>query len=125
MKPIKDFMRELLDARIAEEKAILANRAPYRKKFFTSDCLWDSRRFTLEMNESERIVNVDDSGPQPTVITEYTASVSPPSARINRRRYQLKTNADSFLICRVESECSLCRGRGDADCIGCKGKHWI
>ena len=125
MKRLEEFMRDLFSARIAEEKAILANRSRYREKFFTSDCIWDSRRFTLEMIESEHIINIDDSGPQPLVITEYTASVSPPSARINRRRYQLKAEADSFLISSVETQCAYCHGLGDASCIGCKGKHWI
>jgi len=121
MKAIKDFMRELFDARIAEERTILANRAPYREKFFVADCLWDSRRFTLEMIESEKIVSIDDSDAQPVVITEYACSVSP----LSRRRYSLRSESNSFLISSVEAECPLCHGHGDENCVACKGKKWI
>ncbi len=125
MEKVEDFMQELFQTRIAEEKSILANRAAYRKRFFTSDCRWDNRQYTLEMIESERIVGVENSGSEVAVITEYKASVSPPSAQINRRRYNLKTESDHFLICRVELQCPYCHGHGDNGCMGCKGKHWV
>jgi hypothetical protein len=125
MQSVADYMQELFDTRIAEEKTILANRASYRQKFFSADCLWDSRRFTLEMIESERIVSIEDLGSQTLVITEYTASASPPSARTNRRRYHLKIQDDNFKICCVEALCAYCHGSGDESCMMCKGKHWI
>jgi hypothetical protein len=125
MQEVEDFMRELLGTRIAEEKAILANRAPYRKRFFTPDCRWDNRQFTLEMIESEQVVSVERSGSEAVVITEYTSSIFPPSARTKRRRYHLIDENDSYLICAVEDQCPYCKGQGDAGCVGCEGKHWL
>jgi hypothetical protein len=124
MQPVEKFMDELFRARMDEEKRILANRAPYRQKFFTPDCSWDSRAFTLEMIETERIISSEVSDLEAAVITEYKASVLPPSARINRRRYHLKASDGSWVISHVEHECMLCHGQGDNSCIGCKGMHW-
>ena len=118
-------MTQLFRARIEEEKRILANRAPYREKFFTPDCRWDNRAFTLEMIETERIISIEGSDSQAAVVTEYKASVSPPSARINRRRYHLNAAGGSWLISHVETQCPHCHGQGDESCFGCKGKHWL
>ena len=48
MQSIEHFMQALFHTRITEEKAILANRAPYRQRFCAPDCLWDSRKYTLK-----------------------------------------------------------------------------
>lgn len=125
MQRIEEFMRDLFLTRREEERQILANRATYRKQFFTPDCLWDSRRFTLEMIESEEILSIEGSALEPIVITQYKASVSPPGARMNRRRYRLKIEGNNFLIRRVESQCPYCHGSGGVECIGCKGQHWV
>jgi hypothetical protein len=125
MRAVADFMRGLFDARIAEEREILLKRAPYRQKFFTPDCLWDSRKFTLEMIESETVTSIEGSGLEATVITEYRVSVSSTSAQINRRRYHLKIHDESFLIFNVERQCQYCHGGGNVECIGCHGKHWL
>lgn len=122
---VEGFMRELFHARIAEEKTILANRRAYREKFFTAECRWDNREFTLEMIESERVVGIHSSDSNITVVSEYGVSVAPPSARINQRRYHLKVEGQRFLICQVDLQCPYCHGRGDADCIGCGGRHWM
>jgi hypothetical protein len=125
MQQVEEFIGQLLHARIEEEKRILANRALYRQKFFTPGCRWDSRAFTLEMIETERIISIEGSESEAAVITEYTASVVPPSARINRRRYHLKAGGDRWLISDVDHQCTLCHGQGDETCFGCKGKHWL
>src|SRR5947209_1741310 len=120
---IDDFMRDLFQARIAEEKAILANRTQYRKRFSAPECTWDNRQFNLEMIQSERILQTENSGSHLLVTTEYTASVSPPGARTTRRRYHLRAHGDSFLVFSVERQCPYCHGEGDETCTGCKGKH--
>ena len=125
MRNLEEFMRQLFQTRIAEEKKILSDREPYRKNFFTPDCFWDSRRFTLEMIESERIVSVEDSDSKPKVVTEFTVSFSSNSARTTRQRYHLKIEANRFLICAVETLCPYCHGHGDESCLVCKGKHWM
>jgi hypothetical protein len=124
MRQIEQFMRELFEVRIAEEKRILAERAAYRKRFFAPDCRWDNRQFTLEM-KTEKIVSIEGSESEPSVVTEFKASVSPPSAQMNRRRYRLKAEGDSFLISHVQLQCPYCHGQGDEGCMSCKGKHWL
>jgi hypothetical protein len=125
MQKVEEFMQELFRSRIAEEKKILAERVGYRQRFFAPDCRWDSRIFTLEMIESERIVSIGTSSSGVEVVTEYSASVSPRSARISRRRYDLRAAGDSWLICSVGLQCPHCHGQGDEECLGCKGKHWL
>src|SRR5215212_5911248 len=102
MKKVELFMQELFQARIDEEKRILANRVSYRKKFFEPGCRWDNREFTLEMIETERILSIEGLNSNILVVTEYKASVSDPSVQINKRRYHLQAFDDSFLISDVE-----------------------
>jgi hypothetical protein len=125
MQTVAEFMHELFQARIAEEKAVLANRAGYRQRFIAPECRWDSQEGDLAMMESEIILSIEGSASAPMVITEYTARVHPPFAPEHHWRYHLKANGDSFLIWRVEFECLLCRGRGGAECMSCQGKHWL
>ena len=124
MKQVELFMRELFQARIDEEKRILANRAAYRKKFFTCDCRWDNREFALKMIETERVLSIENSGSEIFVITEFEALGLLPSAQLNQRRYHLKATEGSFLICLVELQCPYCRGKGDDACPFCKGTLW-
>ena len=122
---IKDFMRQLFESRIAEEKRILVDREIYRKTFFSQECTWDDRRFNLEMLESERIVGIETLDSETKVITEYKASVSPLSVQTNHRRYHLVFVEGSLKISHVDRQCPLCHGKGKDECISCKGKHWI
>jgi hypothetical protein len=118
-------MAQLFRARIEEEKRILGHRTQYRQKFFTRDCRWDSRAFTLEMIETERIISIEGSDSQVAVITAYRASVSPPNSQVNRRRYHLQAGYGSWLIAHVDHWCPICHGQGDDRCLGCKGKRWL
>ena len=124
MQKVEEFMRDLLSERIAEEMKILTNRAGYRQQFFSADCLWDSRAYTLEMLESEKIVSIEDPGDSAVVITEYKATLPKLGVVSFRRRFHLALEGDHWLIRLVESECLACHGQGDESCVGCKGKHW-
>lgn len=125
MRDIAEFMQDLFLTRAAEEKSILANRAPYRQKFFDADCRWDNRAFTLKMIESEKILNIESSGSEAAVITEYEIRSNARAVRIQRWRYHLKASGERWVIYNVEHRCIACRGEGDASCMQCKGKHWI
>ena len=125
MQKVEDFMYGLFLARIAEEKHILASRAPYRQKYFATDCQWDSRVGTLEMIETEAIVGVEESDLEVTVITAYKIPFIVTGVQTHRRRYHLKAVAERWLIQRVEKECPACRGQGDENCLYCKGRHWL
>lgn len=125
MQKAEDFMAELFQARIAEEKRSLTNRAPYRKRFFAADCVWDSRIGTLEMIESELIVSIERSDSEAAVITEFKVPFYASGAQMHRRRYHLKVADDSWLIYKVELQCLACHGQSDESCLFCKGKHWL
>lgn len=124
MQQVEEFMRDLFLARAAEEKQILASRAGYRQKFFSSDCYWDSRTGTLEMIETEQIVSIKRTDSEAAVITEYKVPYYVSGARSFRHRYHLKVEGDNWLIWLVENECPACHGQGDESCVYCKGKHW-
>jgi hypothetical protein len=125
MQPIQDFMRDFFCARISEEQRHQASRAPYRQKFFTHDCQWDSRAGTLEMLQSEEVVSIANSDLESTVISAHAKPFYPADSRMHRFRYHLKAISDSWLISHVEIECLSCGGRGDENCLFCKGKHWV
>lgn len=124
MKDIRAFMQELFAARIAEEKQILASRIPYRQKFFTSDCDWDSHAGVLKVIETEAIVSIEGSDSEPIVITSFNWLLPSVKFQEHRRRYHLKAAGDSWLIWLVQDECLMCHGKGDGSCLSCKGKHW-
>lgn len=125
MKQVEEFMQAFFSARVDEETRTLASRAPYRQKYFSSECRWDSRAGTLEMMNSERIVSADGSDLEARVITTYDAPFHTSGAKTHRLRYHLKAISGNWLIWLVESECPACNGQGDEGCIYCKGKHWI
>jgi hypothetical protein len=124
MQDVINFMRDFFCARIVEEQRYQASRLPFRQKFFSSDCWWDSRGGTLEMMESERIVSTDGSDLEAMVITAYNIPFFASGAKTHRRRYHLKATGGNWLIWLVENECPACNGQGDESCIYCKGKHW-
>ncbi|MFQ3168049.1 MAG: hypothetical protein ACI8QI_000586 [Limisphaerales bacterium] len=116
-------MSEYLLARAADEKQHLASRAGYRRKYFTDDCFFDSRKFTLEMIESEKVVDIEQSVQEAKVITTYSVHIKG-TTLTNRQRYHLKPLEESWLIEKAEMACLNCKGR-DNDCVICKGKRWI
>ena len=91
----EDFMKRFFAARTAEIKRELECRAPFRKKFFTDDCYWDSRRGAVERSEAEVIVEVSTSITGPRVITR---EIDP----FPRLRYMLIPSNESWLIQRVD-----------------------
>jgi hypothetical protein len=124
MQAAKDFMREFFQERIVEHQREMANRAPFRRRFFASDCKWDSRSRTLEEMQSEDIVSVDEANSKAKVITLSKSPFFKAGAQEHRKRYHLQPMDNSWLIRFVEIECPVCHGLGDANCISCKGTHW-
>ena len=125
MQQIEDFMREFFRARIVEEEREMASRAPFRQKYFTTDCKKDSRAGALEKFQSEKVASVSGSGSEVAVITVFKSPFHKPANQMHRERYHLKPAGDSWLIWKVELACPMCHGLGDEDCIYCKGKQWM
>ena len=88
-------MKSFFAARTEEIKRELEARAGYRKKFFTEDCWWDSRRRSVERSEAEKIVKICNSETEKTVETEETKPFT-------ALRYVLVPIDQSWLIKRVE-----------------------
>ena len=122
MQSVDEFMRTFLNARVAEEEREQASRAPFRRLFYTDDCHWDSRLYTLDMLKGERIISIQSSVAGASVVTELKA---PPLPTVQRFRYHLKTSGNNWLIGGVERQCPVCNGEGDEGCVDCKGKHWM
>ena len=124
METITDFMNGFFACRNTEEELYLKSRESFRQKFYTNDCLWDSRFGTLEMNKSEAVVLVEESESEARVITNHRFQFRAVATEF-RLRYHLELRNNNWIIRRVESECPACRGAGDNSCIICGGKHWL
>lgn len=116
-------MLEFFKARVVEQKRIETARIPYRNKYFTTDCYYDSHAKTIQRMESEKISEIDDSEPFPKVITEQNFPFRGKSM-VLRLQYILKPHEGSWLISEVLHPCFLCQGKGDVNCPQCKGKRW-
>jgi hypothetical protein len=124
MQSVEDFMRQYFEERIAEEKREQASRAPFRRKFHTEDCRWDSRAGTLEMIETEKVLKVTESDMVAEVITARSSPNLPDS--LHQLRYQLQGSPDGWLIRLVDLGCSLCKGEiGNTSCFFCHGTGWF
>jgi len=123
MQPVEEFMRQYFDERIAEEKREQASRAPFRRKFHTEDCYWDSRAGTLETIQSERVLRAWNSDTTAEVITSRE---SPGLEDVHQLRYHLQRSLDSWLIQSVDLWCMSCCGEaGTENCIFCHGTGWL
>lgn len=123
-KPIEEFMREYIRDAVAEEQRVLASRTPFRRNYYSDECLWDSRAGTLETLRSEKIESVTVSGSEAAVITERESQLGNRADSRQRLRYHLKDVNGSWLISEVEVECPMCRGKQDNACIFCGGTRW-
>ena len=123
MQSVEKFMRQYFDERIAEEKREQASRAPFRRKFHTDDCFFDSRAGTLEMIQSEKVLKVSASDSTADVITTRHSPTL--SDSVHQLRYHLQSGQDGWLIQSVDVWCHSCRGEAKDDCIFCHGTGWF
>jgi len=123
MQPVEEFMRQYFEERAAEEKREQASRAPFRRKFHTADCYWDSRAGTLEMIQTEKVLRfvVSDTTAQ-VVTTRHSPSRE---ISVHQLRYHLRGVQDGWLIETVDVWCHSCQGKpGKDDCFLCHGSGW-
>jgi len=89
----------------------------YWRRFYRSECLWDSRRGVVEKSEAERIVSVSASAIETLVVTT--------GSTIYRSRYHVKSSGGSWLIHEVDMECAHCHLSGvSTECLECGGTGW-
>jgi hypothetical protein len=119
MQSAEDFMRDFFRARTTEIKGELERRSPFRNKFFSDSCLWDSRKGTIERSQNETIEGVSKSDVEVLVITR---EIKP----YPRLRYHLKVVGEGWQIEAVDTECLRCNGNvGNTTCISCFGDGWV
>jgi len=122
MQSPEEFMRQYFRARTADIQRELSSRGPFRQKFFTDDCVWDSHKTMTKRSESEEILSVSGSGTTVEVITRNFLPVG-------KLCYHLRPTGETWLIQRVEPECLACHGTGSTSngigtCIVCGGEGW-
>jgi hypothetical protein len=118
MQSIEEFMLEYFQARSAEIKRDLAERAVFRQKYFANDCLWDSRTGVLERSESESVESVSGSD---DIFLVISSNENLPK----RLRYHIAAEGIRWLIQEVEVECLYCKSEGDTSCVFCRGTGWL
>ena len=123
MESISTFMRRYFEARVADAEREMKDRMPFRGKFFTVDCVFDSRIRTLEILRSEEIENVDSVSS--TVITFSKNSFKASASERQKKRYHLVAVDNNWLIRMVEIECPACSSSSNEGCRLCKGTRWI
>ena len=125
MTPTK-FMAQYFQDRTDLIVQEIERRSPHRQKYFGSDCVWDSRRGTVESSQAEKILEVSESDGETLVVTSGTSqdSIAFPL------RYHLRPNGESWLIFQVEFRCPGCHGTGKSaigdsgSCQFCGGRGW-
>jgi hypothetical protein len=124
MQSLEEFMRDFLQTRIALAKSEQSTRARYRQKFYTPDCIFDSREGTVEMLESETIIRSSAGDGAGEVVTEVTNPLCPyPPVK---HRYCLKQEGGSWRIRDVQVACVQCAGEpGNRTCPVCRGTGWL
>jgi len=104
VRNVQDFMREFFRDGIVEEQRFQASREPLRRKFYASDCRYDSHCETLKRLESEEVVSVDMGESEAKVITEQKFRYSG-GVKTVRLRYQLQPVKNDWLIREVQRAC--------------------
>jgi len=123
MKPAEEFMRLYFDERVLEEQREQSSRVPFRRKFHTHDCFWDSRSGQLEMMHSETVLSLSSFDDKAEVITrrEFPGM----AGSVHKLRYHLVPDGESWLIREVDMWCPACHGEaGSSSCRFCHGTGW-
>jgi hypothetical protein len=114
---VEQFMCDCFRERTEALKLELEIHHAYWRRFYHSECNWDSRRGVIEKSEAEKIVSVLPSDSGTDVVT---------SGSVPRLRYCVKSSSEGWLIHQVDLECGLCSTKGvNAGCVMCAGKGWL
>lgn len=126
MQP-EEFMREYFHERTERIRCEMVRRNPFRQKFYTSDCYFDSQQGAVEQSEAEQILGVSNSDDGEVLVVTSGLGTGERRWRV---RYHLRPTGDRWLIRAGELECGICRGTGKkkdgkAVCPLCNGRGWM
>lgn len=111
---IGDYFRE----RTSAQRLRLEVHYRFWRRFYDSQCVWDSRRGVVEQSEAERIVSVSASPVGAWVVTT--------GETIFRSRMDVRLHRDQWLIHEVDMQCARCGFKGlSKDCTHCGGTGWM
>lgn len=115
---IEQFIYNCFRERTAALRQRLEIHQVYWRRYYHSECNFDSRRGVVERSEAERIVDVLPSEIEFGVVT----SGHHPN---HRSRYRVKSSGEGWLINEVDMECRQCRTVGaSTECAECGGTGW-
>lgn len=123
MQSVEEFMTCMFAARTETLKKEALVRLPYRRRYFSEECLWDSRMSSVEGSEAEKVLDIWVDESDAKVITSGHSIIYS-----TELRYHLVRKDDSWLIRNVEHECKLCKNAALAfnnrQCP-CRGTGWL
>jgi hypothetical protein len=118
-------MKEQLLARIENQRLCEEVSKPYRNRYFSTECTFDSRQWTIETLATETVERVEFTDEDEVfVITRSLFKLPGYPQKVMRHRYQLQPTEMSWIISHVDLGCMHCEGRGDASCALCNGDPW-
>ena len=118
-------MHSYFRGREEAERLCQEARLPYRKRFFTDDCYFDSHAGALDMIRSERIESIETKGPTVFVVTNIAVDLRKLGKHVRRHRYNLEPSGETWVIRCVQMACPVCERPGQKSCRVCHGEYWL
>jgi hypothetical protein len=114
---VEHFVKEFFRQRTSALRRRLEVHQTYWRRFYDSQCHWDSRRGVIERSEAEQI---ESTSPSPNGACVVTTGES-----IYRSRYDIRPDQGRWSIHEIDMECALCRVKGaSTECSQCAGTGW-
>jgi hypothetical protein len=120
MQDAGEFVAEYLRNKWAVSEAVVKMNQPIRERFLAPGFSLLSDEATLEMQRSERVLEVKDNGEYTDVITSGSHEAT------GRMKYRLERTQSSWQICGLAWQCFMCKRKPErrATCKLCQGTGW-
>jgi hypothetical protein len=119
MQSVKEFINAYFMARTEQFKQEIQFRLPFRKKFFSEDCVYDRRESSIEWSMSEIILEIIENDKKFHVTTTRMEPYT-------KLRYHIGNKNGKWLIELVENTCPVCNGVvGPISCDYCGDNGWV
>lgn len=119
METVADFLSRYFQARTDEIEREETLRRPFRQKYFSEHCIWESRPNAVEYSKSEKIASTENVNGQEIAITQRAEGLP-------KLRYTLQQTQDGWIIQKIQPSCANCDGvAGHGNCEICNGNGWL